>query len=343
MPKKISKKPTAVAPPEEHIFPATKLEPLALRWKDLNGQKRHTEASALLEEIIVGSTAMFERLAQYEDFHHTVDLPILVSAAQEKVVKWLLKWQPKKGRLFSWFSKCAKHAFLSELVKVNQYRKRYHVTGDSLERFYGADDHEVNKHDIAAEYRNRLQSLTCRWGDEQEIGAIRYIVECIVEDHKADKASVIRGAAYANGISFDMAKFFYAWALVGLRHVFFDKAYLPFTESDLLRASESYTLWPDLVDTIGLAKSNELIAKFGGQRLRIPSLEHVKKLRDDYRLHQALIQSDLDPDTFSGTAKKHGRTQKSAHEVYAEMSKTLDPRRCGEYEVYGHSNGGHAD
>ena len=75
----------------------------------------------VLEQIVEGSTAMFERLAQFEDFHYTVDLPILVSAAQEKVIKWLAKWQPKKGRLFSWFSKCAKNAFRSELVKVNQY------------------------------------------------------------------------------------------------------------------------------------------------------------------------------------------------------------------------------
>ena len=326
-------------PAEEHIFPASKLEPLALRWKELNEQRRHAEASAVLEQIIEGSTAMFQRLAQYEDFHFTVDLPILISAAQEKVVKWLLKWQPKKGRLFSWFSKCAKHAFLSELVKVNQFRKRYHVTSDNLERFYGADDHEVNKHDIAAEYHRRLHALTCRWGDEQEIGAIRYIVECIVDDNEADKAAVIRGAAFANGISIDMAKFFYTWTLVGLRHVFYDKAHVPFTEQDLLRASESYTLWPDFVDTVGVAKSTEIIAKFGGQRLKVPSIEHIKKLREDYRLHLEIDRSDLDPDSISDVAKKHKRTVKSAQEIYADLSKTLDPKRYGEYDVYAHDDG----
>ncbi len=101
----------------------------------------------VLEEIVIGSTAMFERLAMYEDFHYTVDLKILVSAAQERVVKWLLRWEPKKGRLFSWFSKCAKNAFRSELVKVNQFRKRYYVTSDNLEHFYGVDDHAGNRCD----------------------------------------------------------------------------------------------------------------------------------------------------------------------------------------------------
>ena len=46
---------------------------------------------------------------------------------------------------------CAKNAFRSELVKVNQYRKRYHVTSDNLEKFYGVEDHEVDKHDVAKE------------------------------------------------------------------------------------------------------------------------------------------------------------------------------------------------
>src|SRR5574343_20093 len=135
----------------EHIFPATHLTKLALHWKELNSKGRHKEAMEVLEEIIIGSTHMFERLAQHENFHYTVDLPILVSAAQEKVVKWLLAWQPKKGKLFTWLSKCSKNQFRSEIVKVTQYRKRFHVTGDNLEKFYGLDDHEVDKNYEAEE------------------------------------------------------------------------------------------------------------------------------------------------------------------------------------------------
>ena len=89
----------------EHIFPASKLTPLAVQWKQLYAANRHKEAMLVLEQIIEESTFMFQRLALFEDFQYTVDLPILVSAAQEKVIKWLVKWNPKKGRLFSWFSK----------------------------------------------------------------------------------------------------------------------------------------------------------------------------------------------------------------------------------------------
>ncbi|MGA2248605.1 MAG: hypothetical protein ABSH48_26925, partial [Verrucomicrobiota bacterium] len=95
---------TPPAPQNEHIFAASYLEPLAIKWKELNAKGKHAEAMLVLEEIVVGSTQMFQRLAQHEGYHFTVDLDILVSAAQEKVVKWLLRWQRKRGKLFTWFS-----------------------------------------------------------------------------------------------------------------------------------------------------------------------------------------------------------------------------------------------
>lgn len=287
----------------------------------------------VLEKIVVGSTAMFERLAQFEDFHYTVDLPILVSAAQEKVIKWLAKWQPKKGRLFSWFSKCAKNAFRSELVKVNQYRKRYHVTSDNLEKFYGAEDHDVDKHDVAQEMRSKLDELTCRWGDPQEIGAIRFLTLCIIDDEH-DKQSAIRSASYAYGISFELSKFFYNWAIVNLRHAFYEKVYIPFTEYDLMLAAESYTFWPELVNIVGIEKSKEISAKLGSQRIKIPSLQHFAKLRESDRIAREIQRSDLDPDAIGEIARKHKKTTRSAQEAFAEMSEALDPRRYGEHSIF---------
>lgn len=287
----------------------------------------------VLEEIVIGSTAMFERLAMYEDFHYTVDLKILVSAAQERVVKWLLRWEPKKGRLFSWFSKCAKNAFRSELVKVNQFRKRYYVTSDNLEHFYGVDDHEVNKHDLALDVRNRIRDLSCRWGDPQEIGAIRYLIECIVSDDH-NKQSAIWSAAYAYGISVEYSKFFYQWSLTALRHQMFDKIHIPFSDEDLVRAFFSYTHLPTLYDILPTDVIKKVIAVLGGTRIKIPTLANLAKIRDDYRLFQEMDKGDLDPDAVAAAARAHKRTPRSAQEVYTEMVGVLDPRRYGEHSVY---------
>jgi hypothetical protein len=320
----------------EHIFPASQLTPLAVKWKELSSAGRHKEAMVVLEEIVIGSTAMFERLAMYEDFQYTVDLKILVSAAQERVVKWLLRWEPKKGRLFSWFSKCAKNAFRSELVKVNQFRKRYYVTSDNLEQFYGQDDHAINKHDLADEVRLRIHDLTCRWGDPQEIGAIRFLIECIIDDEH-DKQNAVWSAAYAYGISVEQSKFFYGWSLAALRHAMYDKIHVPFTRQDLFRAAESYTYLVDLLDIITWEQMEKIIAIHGGKRFKIPTLAYMTKLSDDFKLFRDIDKSDLDPDSVAAVARAHKKTPRTAQEVYNDLVTITDPKRYGEHSVYEHT------
>lgn len=318
----------------QHIFPDDELHQYALRWKELNAAKRHTEAMLVLEKIVEGSTPMFERLAQHEKFHHTVDLEILVSAAQEKVVKWLLRWEPKLGKLFTWFSKCAKHAFLSELVKVNQYRKRYHATSDSLEKFIGAEDHEVDKHDLAAEVRQKLDSLTCRWGDPQEIGALQFLIECIIDEDNRDRQGAIRGAAYAYGISMDMSKFFYRWALTALRSAFIEKIRVNFTDQDLFLLSESYTDFVDLHDDVPWENLWRVMVKHGGKRIKIPTISHVISLKEGYQMWKEIEATPKDPSSIAEVAERHKKTAKTAAQTYEDMCEKLNPRRAGEYFIF---------
>lgn len=321
----------------QHIFPEDELHALAVQWKDLNGKAAHNQAMQVLELVVERSTPMFERLAQHEKFHHTVDLQILVSAAQEKVVKWLLRWQPKKGRLFSWFSKCAKHAFLSELVKVNQYRRRYHSTSDSLEQFIGVEDHEVDKEDMAREVRTKLDQLTCRWGDPQEIGAVRFLIECIVDDER-DKQAAIRSAAYAYGISPEMSKFFHAWALTALRAEFAEKIRMPITEQDLFILAESYGHIPGLLDFLSWDQIKQIFVRYGGMRLKIPTLSYLARLKEEHEIWREIDASDKDPDSIAEVALRHKKTPRSATEIYEEMSRTLDPRRAGEHFIFDHEH-----
>ena len=230
-------------------------------------------------------------------------------------------------------SKCAKNAFRSELVKVNHYRKRYHVTSDHLDKFYGVEDHEVDKHDIAEELQNKLDDLTCRWGDPQEIGAIRFLTLCIIDDEH-DKQAAIRSAAYGYGISFELSKFFYNWSIVNLRHAFYEKVYIPFTEHDLLLASESYTFWPEFVNIVGIDKAKEISAKLGGQRVKFPTLQYIGKLRENHRLARDVEHSDLDPDAVAEVARKHKKTPRTAQEVFNEMVEQIDPKRYGEHNIF---------
>ena len=322
----------------QHIFPDDELHQYALRWKELNAAKRHTEAMMVLEKIVEGSTPMFERLAQHEKFHHTVDLEILVSAAQEKVVKWLLRWEPKLGKLFTWFSKCAKHAFLSELVKVNQYRKRYHATDDSLEKFIGTEDHTIDKHDLAVEVRQALEQLTCRWGDPQEIGALQFLIECIIDEDNRDRQAAIRGAAYCYGISMDMSKFFYRWSLTALRAAFVHKVRVNFTEQDLFLLSESYTDFCDLHDYIPWEYQRMMAIRDGGKRIKVPTLTHLITLVENYQMWKEIEATPKDPLSIAEVAERHKKTAKTAAQAYEDMCEKLNPRRAGEYYIFRHND-----
>lgn len=348
-----------VVPSGQHIFNETKLSKLAMQWKDLIGQlppcknrsrcdkgesflcgnsrnkceRINREAMILLEEIVVGSTQMFQRLAQHENFHHTVDLGILVSAAQSKMVKWLEKWDPKKGKLFSWMSKCSKNSFKSEVVKVNQFRNRFHVTGDNLEKFFGAADTEVDKHEGANRVHDKITEISCRWGDPQEIGCIRYLIDCIIEEGH-DKSAAIDGAAYAWGMPRDHVKFFYQWAVVSLREVFYDQVHVPFTRQDLFRHEHSYSHLVDLLNVITWDQMKLLIATRGGMRFKIPTMPQMAKLHQDYLIMCDIQKSDLDPDSVNEVAQKHKKSLRSAQEIYEEMCNKINPNRSGEHQVY---------
>ena len=318
----------------QHIFPDDELHQYAICWKEANANKRTVEAMLLLDKIIDGSTPMFERLAQHEKFHHTVDLDILVSAAQEKVVKWLLRWEPKLGKLFTWFSKCAKHAFLSELVKVNSYRKHYHATSDSLEKFIGAEDHSVDKHDLALEVRQTLEQLTCRWGDPQEIGALQFLIECIIDEDNRDRQGAIRGAAYCYGISMEMSKFFYRWALTALRAAFIEKIRTNFTEQDLFLLSESYTDFCDLHDYLPWELQTTMVARDGGKRIKIPTLTHLITLKENYQMWLEIEATPKDPLSIAEVAERHKKNAKTAHQAYEDMCEKLNPKRAGEFWIF---------
>jgi hypothetical protein len=323
--------------PGEHIFPATRLTKLAMTWKELNATERHRDAMLVLEQIIKDSTPMFERLAQHEDYHLVVDLKILTAAAQEKVVRWLLHWKPAKGRLFTWFSKCAKNAFRSEVVKVNQYRKRFHVTDENPERLFGFHDPTIDKHSAAENVHQRLNGITARWGSPQELGAIRYIIACLedIQDGAHDKQGIIKGASFAYGINLELAKFFYTWSLVALRDAMYDQITIPFTEQDLFQHAHSYTLLPDLLNTVMTwAQLKKFIAIYGGQRLKVPTLTQLQKLKENYEMFEEMSRSDMDPDSVTKVAKKYGRSEKTAEEVFREMTDTLNPNRAGEYPLH---------
>lgn len=319
----------------EHIFQASVLEPLALGWKEDTKRGRHDKAGEKLEEIVKLSTPMFIRLAQHEGFQHTVDLDTLVLAAQARVATWLLYWDPAKGRMFTFFSKCAKYVFLAEVVRTSQHRKRYHSTPDSLEKFIGSEDNAVSTREALEAIDHTLRDLHARWGDKQALDCVRFHIACVVENPRGNKKKAIKAGAYASGLSVDMSKFFYNWALFLLRDAMYDKLALPYTEQDLFRLRYSYTYLPDLLTVITWQQMLKVIALLGGMRVKFPTITQLQQLKRDYAVFRRVDTSSKTPKDIETAADESGISTSTAEEIYQTMSAELQEHRDEETPLYG--------
>ena len=320
---------------DEHIFPETTIRPLVLNWKRLIEEEKHWEAMDVLEVIINDCTEMFKRLAQHEKFHHTVPLDSLVVAAQEKIPKWLIKWDPTKGSLFSWLSTCAKNVFRSELVKTTTFTKRVHCTDDdsALERLSGFTDDGQDAKDKSEAILSKIHGMTAPWASEEMRGAIRFIIECIMEDDHR-RQDCIRGAAFAWGLSMETTKFLYSWTHTQIRMELYEEKRPQFCDQDLFVAHYRNTPWPQIVDIIGWKSTYKVIACAGGQRIKIPTIAEISKLRQHGMILQEILKSDKDPESVGKIGKRFGLGPKSASEIYLAMTTTMNPEISGEYPVY---------
>jgi len=247
------------------------------------------------------------------------------------------------GQLFSFFSTCAKNAFRSELAKHRQFATRYHTTGESLEKFVGAEDHAVDRHDAATEVKRRLKTICTRWSDPQEMGAVRFCVDCIsdLDRQPFNRQTITNGARFAYGISDEQAKFFYQWALFAMRDALIDNQSARFTIQDILRHRETYTFLPDVIDIISWPKFVTLVKTLGGQRIKLPTEAQLNRQHAEWLMQREMMQTDSTPQETEEVAKKHGRSVKQASELFAELSESMAKARVGEHPLYSEDEHGH--
>jgi len=340
--------PKRKAPKRKDVFDNQRMTDLTKQWQALMKEdppKRH-EAMPLLEEIIKGCQNMIPQFAQYEGFSRTVDVETLTAAASARIERYLLTFDPNRisaNGLFSYLSKCFKNVFRTEASKVNQYRKYFHATGDNLEKFYGEEDFRRYRNEALEEVKSDIKELTCRWGDLQEIGALRFILTCLVEEREDSiketpttvRERIIRSVSFAWAVSPDMARFLYQWAVYALRDALYHKTSPRFTQQDVLRHAESYTFIPELIDIVGWEKTKELMVKLGGVRLRLPTIQQMGKIHEKHLLWVDIQREGEDPDTIEKIGKRRGYSSKTAQQVFEDMSDVMDHRRMGDHPIFG--------
>lgn len=229
---------------------------------------------------------------------------------------------------------CSKHVFLGEVARASQYRNRYHATGDNLEKFVGAEDHGVIRHEASEAVRDMLHGLTCRWGDKQIMCCLRYHLECVVENPRGNKKHAIRGGAYAAGINPELSKFLYHWAIFALRDAMYDRLAMPYTEQDLFRLQHSFTYLPDLLNVITWKQFMQVIALLGGTRLRIPTVAQLERFKQEHLLFVDMNKSAGDPESAAQIARKYKMSVGSAEEAFVRMADETRGDRAGDFSLY---------
>lgn len=314
------------------IFPATEISAEVLRWRSLNIEGKSEESMVSLDAILVLITPMLERLAQYEGYHHTVPLDVLKSSAYSKVIKWIQGWDESKS-IFTWFSKCARNVFISEVSKESQRRDRFQSVGESLEKYFGSEDHASDTENLTEEVDTKIKGLTCRWGSEQERAAIRFILECVVENNY-NKSRIIKGASFAFAITNEMAKFFYWWVIVNLRDINYERLRKSYSDTDFLYAWLSYNPTIEILDYIPLQMFRKFVTVFGGTRIRVPTLAQIEKLSLNRKLVEEVDKSGMTPQEIDSIAAKYKRSSKSLMDTYREIIEIYNENRLGEYNIY---------
>lgn len=229
---------------------------------------------------------------------------------------------------------CSKHVFLGEVVKASQHRKRFHSTGDNLEKFAGAVDPTVNQHEAVEAVQDMLKTIHARWGNAQAQQCIQFHIACLVENPRGNRKNTVKTGAYASGLSLELSRFFYNWALYALRDAMFDQIAPRYSEEDVFRLQKSFTFLPEVIKIVGWEKTLKLIGLLGGTKLVLPTLAQLTQSRKDVALYNALSRTHQTATEFRRVAAEHGVTERSAEEVFQRMSNELMADRDGNYPVY---------
>jgi hypothetical protein len=229
---------------------------------------------------------------------------------------------------------CSKHVFLAEVVRASQHRRRFYPTSDNLEKFVGTEDNQVSKHEAIESITTALKELHSRWADTQALDCIRYHLACIVENPRGNKKAAIRGGSYASGLSLDMSKFFYNWALFALRDSMYDQLSKPYTEQDLFRLKYSFTYLPDMLTIVSWQQMLKIIALLGGNRIKLPTMSQLQQAKKDYHLFRRIDREGDTPLAVEKIAAEEGVSPASAEETYAKLTHELNDDHADEVAIY---------
>lgn len=290
------------------VFENDYVESLCLQYKrdrDFGTYHRICQYTKnLMDSIILGSK--FNRHVSFHD---------LCSHLFLQLERWIDKWTPGNGTLYSYCSTCIKHGCISYVTREAQLRQRQVLTGDIPLETIGASytmDFSGEK-DLAERIRSGIH---IRWNDPEIREAIKYVTEEILLNGGVRQRKIMlrtmecafdlgmhTEASLGRQEPVEVAKFIIDWTQTAVRQVWLDHHTPPITAFDIARIQSRFSFLPDLVNCIGIENAAKAMSVFSGVSIRFPTTAGWEKTKQLANAYDAYLR-EPDPHTVTYWSKK---------------------------------------
>lgn len=290
-------------------------------------QFKQTKDIVTYKKICEVSNNLMDSIIRSSRFHLQVPFGDIKNHLFLQVENWIEKWQPTKGKVYTYFCVCIKHACLSFVSKEALIRSRFvfeHQMRDvPLEAVAGS----VGPGSYTAEFRaslgTALEELEIRWREPVVREIIRYLVDCVVHNRtEGRRQEILRTITFGYPVDLNTAKFLLDWTQAAVRACLLVKYDQPLGEIDIIRVSERFDRMPDLIKLIGLRNAKILMTTFAGQTIRFPSQTQLRRHTVLKKVYDRLGE-DPSPDAVNELAREVRTTPDKIQELYEKVHNNI--------------------
>lgn len=278
-------------------------------------------------KICEGSNNLMDSIIRSNRFHLQVPFGDIKNHLFLQVENWIEKWNPEKGKVYTYFSTCIKHACLSFVSKESLVRQRFvfehQLHGVPLESVAGTVGPNTYSEEFRASLTSALEDLDVRWREPVIRDIVRYLVCCVVHNRTdGRRQEILRTVTFGYPVDLNTAKFLLDWTQAAVRACLLQKYDQPLGEIDIIRVAERFDRMTDIVKLVGLRNAKIMMATFAGQTIRFPSQTQLRRHQVLKRVHDKL-NDDPSPDAVQELAREVRTTPEKIEEYYERVHSNI--------------------
>lgn len=266
---------------------------------------------------------LIDSIIRKSKFHEKVPFLDLRNWLFLQFERWIDKWIPGEGKIYSYFAICTKHGCLSFITKEKLLRQRYVHTDVPLESLSGDSGSYEQDFDFAMQTRmkERVREIHTRWHEPVIRECLQYMASSVLAQRGVlRRRQILKTATTAYPIDIETAKFLLDWMHGAVRQAFLELYDHPMSFQDVMIASEKWSFMKDVMSVIGFKNFKKLACVFAGATLRFPSPSQIMRY-GKIAVASKAISIDQTPESIELMASK---LKTSGAKICAELESILE-------------------